>query len=180
MSLKSLVIFAFSFAVRIILVIDHPDASIIKQKPNSIDFILTVFDLADGDRLMYANGQTNPGRLFSREGRGSRQVKGVCLILKQFVALLIKRFHHSTRSGKDFLAQVSSGLQTFGYVFYRCHEHYSVLYLRLCCRRVLFWFLWCSRWLFLRLENIPVWPWARGCTADNSHSSGITFRYYNI
>lgn len=55
---------------------------------------------------MYANDQSNPGRSFSQQGRGSRQVKGVCLILKQFSALLIKRFHHSTRSGKDFLAQV--------------------------------------------------------------------------
>uniref|UniRef100_A0A6Q2Z807 P-type phospholipid transporter n=1 Tax=Esox lucius TaxID=8010 RepID=A0A6Q2Z807_ESOLU len=39
-------------------------------------------------------------------GRGSRQVKGLCLILKQFFALLIKRFHHATRSHKDFFAQI--------------------------------------------------------------------------
>uniref|UniRef100_A0A4W6FGA7 ATP binding cassette subfamily A member 4 n=1 Tax=Lates calcarifer TaxID=8187 RepID=A0A4W6FGA7_LATCA len=39
-------------------------------------------------------------------GKGSRQVKGATLILKQFHALLVKRFHHATRSQKDFLAQI--------------------------------------------------------------------------
>uniref|UniRef100_A0A3P8P7D3 P-type phospholipid transporter n=1 Tax=Astatotilapia calliptera TaxID=8154 RepID=A0A3P8P7D3_ASTCA len=39
-------------------------------------------------------------------GKGSRQVKGGFLILKQFHALLVKRFHHATRSQKDFLAQI--------------------------------------------------------------------------
>ncbi|KAM4606531.1 retinal-specific phospholipid-transporting ATPase ABCA4-like [Polymixia lowei] len=39
-------------------------------------------------------------------GRGSYQVKGLCLIIKQFFALLIKRFHHATRSHKDFFAQI--------------------------------------------------------------------------
>lgn len=39
-------------------------------------------------------------------GRGSYQVKGLCLSLKQFFALLIKRLHHTTRSYKDFFAQV--------------------------------------------------------------------------
>uniref|UniRef100_A0A3Q2CDC7 ATP-binding cassette, sub-family A (ABC1), member 4b n=1 Tax=Cyprinodon variegatus TaxID=28743 RepID=A0A3Q2CDC7_CYPVA len=42
----------------------------------------------------------------SSAGRGSRQVKGSALILKQFYALLVKRFHHATRSRKDFLAQI--------------------------------------------------------------------------
>ncbi|XP_027128169.1 retinal-specific ATP-binding cassette transporter [Larimichthys crocea] len=42
----------------------------------------------------------------SSEGKGSRQVKGVALILKQFHALLVKRFHHAIRSKKDFLAQI--------------------------------------------------------------------------
>uniref|UniRef100_A0AAQ5YHZ4 ABC transporter domain-containing protein n=1 Tax=Amphiprion ocellaris TaxID=80972 RepID=A0AAQ5YHZ4_AMPOC len=39
-------------------------------------------------------------------GRGSYQVKGVCLVIKQFFALLIKRLHHATRSYKDFIAQI--------------------------------------------------------------------------
>lgn len=39
-------------------------------------------------------------------GKGSRQVKGARLILKQFLALLVKRFHHAVRSQKDFVAQV--------------------------------------------------------------------------
>lgn len=42
----------------------------------------------------------------SSAGKGSRQVKGASLILKQFHALIVKRFHHATRSQKDFLAQV--------------------------------------------------------------------------
>lgn len=33
-------------------------------------------------------------------------MKGAPLVLKQFHALLVKRFHHATRSSKDFLAQV--------------------------------------------------------------------------
>uniref|UniRef100_A0A9J8BN84 P-type phospholipid transporter n=1 Tax=Cyprinus carpio carpio TaxID=630221 RepID=A0A9J8BN84_CYPCA len=58
------------------------------------------------DRSVYANGQSNSENLTSRDGRGSYQVKGIFLVLKQFFALLIKRFHHTTRSGKDFLAQI--------------------------------------------------------------------------
>uniref|UniRef100_A0A3Q2QA05 P-type phospholipid transporter n=1 Tax=Fundulus heteroclitus TaxID=8078 RepID=A0A3Q2QA05_FUNHE len=42
----------------------------------------------------------------SRAGKGSRQVKGAALILKQLHALLVKRFHHATRSRKDFMAQI--------------------------------------------------------------------------
>uniref|UniRef100_A0A8K9UUH9 ATP-binding cassette, sub-family A (ABC1), member 4b n=1 Tax=Oncorhynchus mykiss TaxID=8022 RepID=A0A8K9UUH9_ONCMY len=33
-------------------------------------------------------------------------VKGANLVMKQFLALLVKRFHHATRSYKDFLAQI--------------------------------------------------------------------------
>uniref|UniRef100_A0A674BXB8 P-type phospholipid transporter n=1 Tax=Salmo trutta TaxID=8032 RepID=A0A674BXB8_SALTR len=33
-------------------------------------------------------------------------VKGGNLVMKQFLALLVKRFHHATRSYKDFLAQI--------------------------------------------------------------------------
>uniref|UniRef100_A0A8C1ZWV5 P-type phospholipid transporter n=1 Tax=Cyprinus carpio TaxID=7962 RepID=A0A8C1ZWV5_CYPCA len=50
--------------------------------------------------------RSNSGNTTSRDGRGSYQVKGIFLVLKQFFALLIKRFHHTTRSGKDFLAQI--------------------------------------------------------------------------
>ncbi|KAG7526745.1 retinal-specific ATP-binding cassette transporter-like isoform X1 [Solea senegalensis] len=42
----------------------------------------------------------------SSAGKGSVQVKGGALVLKQFHALLVKRFHHATRSKKDFLAQI--------------------------------------------------------------------------
>ncbi|XP_074859387.1 retinal-specific phospholipid-transporting ATPase ABCA4 [Carettochelys insculpta] len=40
------------------------------------------------------------------EGKGSRQNKGSQLVRQQIKALLIKRFHHSMRSHKDFLAQI--------------------------------------------------------------------------
>uniref|UniRef100_A0A8C9VQV1 ATP binding cassette subfamily A member 4 n=1 Tax=Scleropages formosus TaxID=113540 RepID=A0A8C9VQV1_SCLFO len=52
------------------------------------------------------NGQENTGEPVSGDGKGSRQVKGASLVVKQFFALLVKRFHHSTRSYKDFLAQI--------------------------------------------------------------------------
>uniref|UniRef100_A0AAY4D0I1 P-type phospholipid transporter n=1 Tax=Denticeps clupeoides TaxID=299321 RepID=A0AAY4D0I1_9TELE len=52
------------------------------------------------------NRQGTCGNCVMREGCGSRQVKGLRLVIKQFIALLIKRFHHAMRSGKDFLAQI--------------------------------------------------------------------------
>ncbi|XP_068594222.1 retinal-specific phospholipid-transporting ATPase ABCA4-like [Cebidichthys violaceus] len=52
-----------------------------------------------------SNGITH-GASDSSAGKGSRQVKGSTLILKQFHALLVKRFHHAIRSQKDFLAQI--------------------------------------------------------------------------
>ncbi|XP_034470227.1 retinal-specific phospholipid-transporting ATPase ABCA4-like isoform X1 [Hippoglossus hippoglossus] len=42
----------------------------------------------------------------SSAGKGSRQVKGAALTMKQFHALLVKRLHHASRSQKDFLAQI--------------------------------------------------------------------------
>ncbi|XP_068603937.1 retinal-specific phospholipid-transporting ATPase ABCA4-like [Brachionichthys hirsutus] len=39
-------------------------------------------------------------------GRGSCQVRGLSLTIKQFFALLIKRLHRATRSYKDFFAQI--------------------------------------------------------------------------
>uniref|UniRef100_A0A4W4GCC2 ABC transporter domain-containing protein n=1 Tax=Electrophorus electricus TaxID=8005 RepID=A0A4W4GCC2_ELEEL len=39
-------------------------------------------------------------------GKASRLVKGSSLVLKQLHALLVKRFHHATRSHKDFFAQI--------------------------------------------------------------------------
>uniref|UniRef100_A0A8C2DNR8 ATP-binding cassette, sub-family A (ABC1), member 4b n=1 Tax=Cyprinus carpio TaxID=7962 RepID=A0A8C2DNR8_CYPCA len=52
-----------------------------------------------------ANG-VNPLESDNNAGRASRQVKGFSLVLKQFHALLVKRFHHAARSHKDFLAQI--------------------------------------------------------------------------
>ncbi|XP_010285758.1 PREDICTED: retinal-specific ATP-binding cassette transporter, partial [Phaethon lepturus] len=40
------------------------------------------------------------------EGKGSRQYKGFQLVHQQIKALLIKRFHHASRSHKDFLTQI--------------------------------------------------------------------------
>ncbi|XP_044884672.1 retinal-specific phospholipid-transporting ATPase ABCA4 isoform X3 [Mauremys mutica] len=47
-------------------------------------------------------GRTGDGK----ESKGSRQNKGSQLVHQQIKALLIKRFHHATRSRKDFLAQI--------------------------------------------------------------------------
>uniref|UniRef100_A0A8C1ZZC4 P-type phospholipid transporter n=1 Tax=Cyprinus carpio TaxID=7962 RepID=A0A8C1ZZC4_CYPCA len=52
-----------------------------------------------------ANG-VNPLESDNNAGRASRQVKGFSLVIKQFHALLVKRFHHAARSHKDFLAQI--------------------------------------------------------------------------
>uniref|UniRef100_A0A673G6R2 ABC transporter domain-containing protein n=1 Tax=Sinocyclocheilus rhinocerous TaxID=307959 RepID=A0A673G6R2_9TELE len=52
-----------------------------------------------------ANG-VNPLESDNSAGRASRQVKGFSLVLKQFHALVVKRFHHAARSHKDFLAQI--------------------------------------------------------------------------
>ncbi|GLD55049.1 retinal-specific ATP-binding cassette transporter-like protein [Lates japonicus] len=53
-----------------------------------------------------ANGQGPCDVLEGGAGRGSYQVRGLCLTIKQFFALLIKRLHHATRSYKDFFAQI--------------------------------------------------------------------------
>ncbi|XP_061694281.1 retinal-specific phospholipid-transporting ATPase ABCA4 [Syngnathoides biaculeatus] len=53
-----------------------------------------------------ANGVTMHVASDCSAGKGSRQVKGARLVLKQFHALLVKRFHHATRSRKDFVAQI--------------------------------------------------------------------------
>uniref|UniRef100_A0AAQ5YRW6 P-type phospholipid transporter n=1 Tax=Amphiprion ocellaris TaxID=80972 RepID=A0AAQ5YRW6_AMPOC len=56
--------------------------------------------------LVCSNGQSPCDESDGNAGRGSYQVKGVCLVIKQFFALLIKRLHHATRSYKDFIAQI--------------------------------------------------------------------------
>ncbi|XP_008296944.1 retinal-specific ATP-binding cassette transporter-like [Stegastes partitus] len=53
-----------------------------------------------------SNGQSPCDTSDGGAGRGSYQVRGICLIIKQFFALLIKRLHHATRSYKDFIAQI--------------------------------------------------------------------------
>ncbi|XP_041804213.1 retinal-specific phospholipid-transporting ATPase ABCA4-like isoform X2 [Chelmon rostratus] len=60
---------------------------------------------AEHNGMMQTNG-INHSASDSSAGRGSRQVKGAALILKQFHALLVKRFHHAIRSQKDFVAQI--------------------------------------------------------------------------
>ncbi|XP_056155293.1 retinal-specific phospholipid-transporting ATPase ABCA4-like [Lampris incognitus] len=56
------------------------------------------------DGVIYTNGLGCSPE--NDAGKGSYQVKGPSLIVKQFFALLIKRFHHATRSHKDFFAQI--------------------------------------------------------------------------
>uniref|UniRef100_A0A665X1X1 P-type phospholipid transporter n=1 Tax=Echeneis naucrates TaxID=173247 RepID=A0A665X1X1_ECHNA len=57
-------------------------------------------------KALHGNGQGLCDVLDGGAGRGSYQVRGLCLTLKQFFALLIKRLHHTTRSYKDFFAQI--------------------------------------------------------------------------
>uniref|UniRef100_A0A674BWY9 P-type phospholipid transporter n=1 Tax=Salmo trutta TaxID=8032 RepID=A0A674BWY9_SALTR len=59
----------------------------------------------EANGLKQANGGGNHDD-DSSAGKGSSQVKGGNLVMKQFLALLVKRFHHATRSYKDFLAQI--------------------------------------------------------------------------
>uniref|UniRef100_A0A669C7D9 ATP binding cassette subfamily A member 4 n=1 Tax=Oreochromis niloticus TaxID=8128 RepID=A0A669C7D9_ORENI len=66
------------------------------------ELLLTVFLLNTEHNGVNPTNQSSD----SSAGKGSRQVKGGFLILKQFHALLVKRFHHATRSQKDFLAQI--------------------------------------------------------------------------
>ncbi|XP_072306658.1 retinal-specific phospholipid-transporting ATPase ABCA4-like isoform X1 [Eucyclogobius newberryi] len=58
------------------------------------------------DGTAHSNGSGSCFPSDGNEGRGSYQVRGPCLILKQFFALLIKRLHHATRSYKDVFAQI--------------------------------------------------------------------------
>ncbi|TSK13580.1 Retinal-specific ATP-binding cassette transporter [Bagarius yarrelli] len=59
------------------------------------------------DARMQETGEGTGGDSDCRAGRASRQVKGFNLVMMQFHAILVKRFHHATRSSKDFLAQVT-------------------------------------------------------------------------
>lgn len=63
--------------------------------------------IPETDGALHSNGQGPCDVPEGSAGRGSYQVRGLCLIIKQFFALLIKRLHHATRSYKDFFAQVS-------------------------------------------------------------------------
>ncbi|XP_019943339.2 retinal-specific phospholipid-transporting ATPase ABCA4-like isoform X1 [Paralichthys olivaceus] len=60
----------------------------------------------EADGASYTNGQGPCDVSDGGAGRGSDQVRGLCLTIKQFFALLIKRLHHTTRSFKDFFAQI--------------------------------------------------------------------------
>ncbi|XP_005744934.1 retinal-specific phospholipid-transporting ATPase ABCA4a isoform X1 [Pundamilia nyererei] len=60
----------------------------------------------DMEPLKESNGQSTCDTSEGSAGRGSYQVRGLCLTTKQFFALVIKRLHHATRSYKDFIAQI--------------------------------------------------------------------------
>ncbi|KAF7669647.1 hypothetical protein LDENG_00162820 [Lucifuga dentata] len=80
-----------------------PEQWMLKRRKNGSKVGVEVNEDRNGG--MEKNSNTR-GASDSNAGRGSRQVKGVKLILKQFHALLVKRLHHATRSHKDFLAQI--------------------------------------------------------------------------
>ncbi|XP_054620920.1 retinal-specific phospholipid-transporting ATPase ABCA4a isoform X2 [Dunckerocampus dactyliophorus] len=60
--------------------------------------------IQESDGAPHSNGPCDGPE--GNAGRGSYQVRGLCLAIKQFFALLIKRLHHTTRSCKDFFAQI--------------------------------------------------------------------------
>ncbi|XP_034068007.1 retinal-specific phospholipid-transporting ATPase ABCA4-like [Gymnodraco acuticeps] len=60
----------------------------------------------DSDGPLKTNGRGPCDVSDGTAGRGSYQVRGVRLTIKQLFALLIKRLHHATRSYKDFFAQI--------------------------------------------------------------------------
>uniref|UniRef100_A0A8C7QAH1 P-type phospholipid transporter n=1 Tax=Oncorhynchus mykiss TaxID=8022 RepID=A0A8C7QAH1_ONCMY len=78
----------------------------LKRRRSELYVFYNLCIVCDADGETQANRQGNSGGSEGSEGRGSRQVKGVCLVLKQLFALLIKRFHHAIRSHKDFFAQI--------------------------------------------------------------------------
>uniref|UniRef100_A0A671UI51 ATP-binding cassette, sub-family A (ABC1), member 4a n=1 Tax=Sparus aurata TaxID=8175 RepID=A0A671UI51_SPAAU len=76
-----------------------------------VDIGLSSFGVSDTsleetDGALHTNGQGLCDVPEGSTGRGSYQVRGLCLTIKQFFALLIKRLHHATRSYKDFFAQI--------------------------------------------------------------------------
>uniref|UniRef100_A0A8C1ZZ84 P-type phospholipid transporter n=1 Tax=Cyprinus carpio TaxID=7962 RepID=A0A8C1ZZ84_CYPCA len=80
-----------------------PEQWMLQQRKNGNGFLR---DNEAASNVEDANGVGSPLESDNSAGRASRQVKGFSLVLKQFHALLVKRFHHATRSHKDFLAQI--------------------------------------------------------------------------
>uniref|UniRef100_A0A3Q0SWA0 P-type phospholipid transporter n=1 Tax=Amphilophus citrinellus TaxID=61819 RepID=A0A3Q0SWA0_AMPCI len=75
-----------------------------------VDIGLSSFGVSDTSLeevpfISESNGQSTCDNSEGSAGSGSYQVRGLCLTIKQFFALLIKRLHHATRSYKDFIAQ---------------------------------------------------------------------------
>uniref|UniRef100_A0A8C5ANL4 ATP-binding cassette, sub-family A (ABC1), member 4b n=1 Tax=Gadus morhua TaxID=8049 RepID=A0A8C5ANL4_GADMO len=82
-------------------------ASLFRELEETLgDMGLSSFGISDTSLEEAQDNGGSCGPSDSNEGRGSRQVKGCRLVLKQFHALLVKRFHHAVRCKKDFLAQV--------------------------------------------------------------------------
>lgn len=98
------------------------------------NFLHVLSLIAGHNGVMETNGVTH-GASDSSAGKGSRQVKGATLILKQFHALLVKRFHHAIRSQKDFMAQVQFTCSQSGiYYFYsRTGSEYFLHHFLLTC-----------------------------------------------
>lgn len=69
--------------------------------------------IPESDETVQHNGLGPSSITDGGAGRGSYQVRGLCLTMKQFFALLIKRLHHTTRSYKDFFAQVTFNAAPF-------------------------------------------------------------------
>ncbi|XP_073705778.1 retinal-specific phospholipid-transporting ATPase ABCA4 isoform X1 [Garra rufa] len=77
-----------------------PEQWMLQQRKNGLKDLKATSNVED------ANGLGGQLESDNNAGRASTQVKGFSLVLKQFYALLVKRFQHATRSHKDFLAQI--------------------------------------------------------------------------
>ena len=106
-----------------------------KCQSSTCSNLVHVFSLIAGHNGVTETNGVSHGASDSNAGKGSRQVKGATLILKQFHALLVKRFHHAIRSQKDFMAQVQfTSSQSGIYYFYsRAGSEYLLHHCLLTC-----------------------------------------------
>ncbi|XP_035384179.1 retinal-specific phospholipid-transporting ATPase ABCA4 [Electrophorus electricus] len=86
----------------------NPEQWMLKQRDHGYGFLRNrePNENAEEANGLQEDGYGKHGESDCSAGKASRLVKGSSLVLKQLHALLVKRFHHATRSHKDFFAQI--------------------------------------------------------------------------